>query len=77
MSRCPSKMRESEYRGPRRSLVLAAIHPGDEIYVLNENEEYIPEKVLQIAQKSIITERSECLFEDHGWLWRCLKPKEG
>ena len=58
------------------SLVKSAIQPGDVIYVLHDGEHYAPTKVLSIQRKSLLTEAGEILFEDHGWLWRCLKPKE-
>lgn len=63
-------------RSPTRSLIKSAISPGDVIYVLSDGEHFAPVKVLSIGRKSFMTEVGEILFEDHDWLWRCLKPAE-
>lgn len=61
-------------RTPTYSLVKLAILPGDHVYVLNENEKWEPVKVIKIKKQALVTESGEILFEDHGWLWRCLEP---
>lgn len=63
-------------RAPTYRMVKSAISPGDTIYVLDDGEHYKPTRVLSIERNALITEAGELLFEDHGWLWKCLKPKE-
>lgn len=63
-------------RSPTYGLVKAAFSPGDVIDVLNDGEHFAPVKILSIGRKSFMTEVGEILFEDHGWLWRALMPKE-
>lgn len=70
----PSDVVERTPPAPRRSLIVLACPPGDVIYVLDEFGEYKEQTVVEIKKKSILTENEEVLFEDHGWLWRCIKP---
>ena len=57
---------------PTYSLIKDAICPGDVIYVLSDGEDFQPVKVISIGRKAFETNIGEILFEDHGWLWRCL-----
>lgn len=57
---------------PSYGLIKLAISPGDHVYVLDENNEFVPRKVIAITRTSLLTEIGELLFDDHGWLWRCL-----
>lgn len=52
------------------SAIKAAFSPGDVIYVLMEDEQFAPVKVLSIERKAFVTEVGKVLFEDHDWLWR-------
>ena len=60
---------------PSYSLVKQAFSPGDNIYVLNGNEKFVPVKIVRIEKTRFLTEKGDVLFEDHGWLWRALPQK--
>lgn len=63
---------------PTYGMIKSAFTPGDTIYVLSDDEQFKPTKILSIERKAFTTEVGEILFEDHGWLWRCFEPpKEG
>ena len=61
---------------PTYSMIKDAFSPGDVIYVLTDGRHFKPVKILLIERKRFVTEIGEVLYEDHGWLWRALKPKE-
>lgn len=60
---------------PTYGMIKSAFDIGDVIYVLSDGVHFKPVKILSIKRKALATEVGEILFEDHGWLWRCLEPK--
>ena len=63
-------------RTPTFRMVTSAFSPGDLIYVLDENSEWSPQRIIELTPKAFITECDRILYEDHGWLWRATIPDE-
>ena len=63
-------------RPPTYRMIKSAFSPGDEIFVLSDDEQFEPVRIRSIERKAFVTDIGKILFEDHGWLWRCTKPDE-
>ena len=58
---------------PTYSTIIKVFDVGDEIWVLTEDENYAPVRILSIERTYFKTDVGKILFEDHGWLWWCFK----